>query len=193
MRYFTLPALAVVLAALAAPAFAQLSQGGLPGAGGGPAPQPKARVPDIAPPALPGAGDVGGVATGPVVHKAVSGDPTTALFSAINSNDYNGAQDALSRGADLNQQNALGETPLDLAVALNRNSITFLLLGTRNETAGGTDVQGPPISLADTKAVAHKKHVKPALQGATVSPPVPGNLRGTPDPSAGFLGFGTNK
>ena len=112
-------------------------------------PQPRERVPDIAPPALPGAMQAP-VATGPVVHKAQTGDPTTALFAAVNSGDYNAAQDAISRGANLYAQNQLGETPLDLSVSLNRSSITFLLLATRNET-GGDVASAPPTAPAPSR------------------------------------------
>ena len=97
------------------------------------------------------------VATGPVVHKAQTGDPTTALFAAVNSGDYNAAQDAISRGANLYAQNQLGETPLDLSVSLNRSSITFLLLATRNET-GGDVASAPAPAPAPTSARAHAGH-----------------------------------
>jgi hypothetical protein len=147
MRYIPATALglvlllagAPVLILAGAPAFAQMSMGGSPGGGGGApgganTPEPVAPTHDIAPPALPGAGAPAPLATGPVVQKPSIADPTQALFAAVNNGDYNAAQDALSRGADLNAQNALGETPLDLSIALNRSTITFLLLATRNET-----------------------------------------------------------
>jgi len=125
----------------------------VPNGQSGPEVQPKAETPDIAPPALPGAGEVSGIATAPKVAKQNQGDPTTELFTAINADDYNAAQDAISRGADLTAQNQLGETPLDLSIALNQNSITFLLLGARNEDgesqavpAAVTGVPGPGVA-----------------------------------------------
>ena len=119
-----------------------------------------------------------------MLKKQASGDPTAALFAAVNGGDYSGAQDALSRGADLGAQNNLGETPLDLAVALNRTSITFLLLATRNETAG--DAPGAPMSLDKSSKLAAAKTAGPVR----LAVPVMGNDPGVPDLAAGFLGFG---
>src|SRR5579871_5599661 len=111
-------------------AFAQMSPSGEMQA-----PKPKPQVPQeqSLPPAVPGVGDQS-LQTGQSVAKQQSGDPTTELFTAINANDYSSAQDAISRGADLNAQNSLGESPIDLSVALNRNSITFMLLAARNDS-----------------------------------------------------------
>ncbi len=188
--------LALLLAA--APASAQMALGGGgPGGAPGGAPQPQAPVPDIAPPALPGAGTPAPLATAPVAQKPAIADPTQALFAAVNSGDYNAAQDALSRGADLTAKNALGETPLDLSIALNHSNITFLLLATRNETGG--DNGAPPAGpAATTPAPASAIPAAPAratLTTAHASVPavaiVPGNNPGTPNPAAGFLGFGS--
>jgi hypothetical protein len=206
MRNFLLTASGFILLCAASPAFAQMSPGGgapgLGGAGGAPtAPQPQARIPDIAPPALPGAGDTP-VATGPVVQKPPSGDPTPALFAAVNRGDYNAAQDAISRGANLDAQNPLGETPLDLSVALNRSSITFLLLATRNETGGDDAAPGPAAASPGTSPGTgrtghntphpHIAQIVPAADSTPlhkIAPPL-GTDPGTPNPSAGFLGFG---
>ncbi|MBB5373724.1 ankyrin repeat domain-containing protein [Acidocella aromatica] len=169
--------------------------------GGGGAPQPQARTPDIAPPAVPGAGAGAPLATGPKMQQPASGDPTAALFTAINKGDYSGAQDALGRGADLNAKNQFGETPLDLSISLNRNTITFLLLQTRNEMGGMSGPVGPTWTLGNpAPAPVHKgktKEANPAPAPHAVAPkPVPhhaapaaiGN-KGTPNPQAGFLGF----
>jgi len=200
MRNLSLAAAGLILISAATPAFAQMAPGGGGMApGGGAAPQPRPRVPDIAPPALPGAGDAP-LATGPVIQKPVTGDPTTALFAAVNSGDYNAAQDALSRGANLSAQNALGETPIDLSVALNRSSITFLLLATRNELGEDNVSPGPaaaqPAHTGHAKPYANIAHssIVPAADSTplrrTAPAPVLGSNPGTPDPSAGFLGFG---
>lgn len=194
-------ALSLAFGVLALPAHAQtmpgMSGGGMGGAGGGPKIQPKLQAPDLAPSGLPGVGGVAPLATGQNLQKPNSDDPTQELFKAINSNDYGAAQDAVSRGANLQATNQFGETPLDLAVALNRNDITFLLLGTRNELAaqgaGAGSVMGAPWALDNTAKPAKKGRghssssvvpVKVVPQvGATVGEP------GTPDPQAGFLGF----
>lgn len=203
MRHFRSTALGLVLALGAgAAAMAQISMGG---AG---APQPQARTPDIAPPAVPGAGGGAPLATGPKMQQPASGDPTAALFTAINKGDYSGAQDALSRGADLGAKNQFGETPLDLSIALNRNTITFLLLQTRNEMGGVSGPVGQAWTLdGSTPAPVHKGKAKgahpasaphavspvPAPRPASAAPnsapvPIKGGT-GTPNPQAGFLGF----
>ncbi len=158
--------------------------------GGGQTPQPRADTPDLAPPALPGVAGAPGLATAPAAAKAKTGDPTTDLFVAVNNNDYGAAQDAVSRGADINAQNALGETPLDLSIALNNNSITFMLLSARNEGGGSG---APPAPVAASQPVSHSGKPKPVAVKLVTTPrsiaPV-GNNPGTPDPAAGFLGFG---
>jgi hypothetical protein len=175
-----------------------LAQSLVPNGQNGPTIQPKAPTPDFAPPAIPGAGPQPGIATAPKVAKVDNGNPTTELFDAVNKGDYGAAQDAISRGADLNAQNALGETPLDLAIALNQNSLTFLILGARNETGGGgpaagspapqvARLSGPARSTAQPEPVA----MRSPMSAAAVKPaPAAGNDPGTPNAGAGFLGFG---
>jgi hypothetical protein len=94
-------------------------------------------------------------------------------------------------------QNAFGETPLDLSVALNRSSITFLLLSARNESGGdeGDGAISPGPAFPTAPSGHHHHHhweATPASAPAPAHEPVPviGNNPGTPDPSAGFLGFG---
>jgi hypothetical protein len=188
------------------PALGQISPGAS-GVGGGlgtgmgaATPTPRPVVPDIAPPALPGAGNIQGIATAPKLKKANTGDPTTDLFTAINSGNYADAQDAISRGADLTAHNPLGETPLDLAIALNQNSITFMILSARNEGDAGPSVQ----ATSQAKAVGHKPPAKlhaipakavemnaPAPVPAPRAKPVPVATGGAgqPNVSVGFLGF----
>ena len=156
--------------------------------------QPQSLPPENLPPALPGMGAGQALNAGPSLVKPQTGDPTAQLFNAINSNDYNSAQDAISRGADIDAQNALGETPLDLSVSLNRNSITFMLLS--NRTADGSDsgatVSGTPsgsVAPSTTKTAA----VPIKLIEAPNQPTVPGNNPGVPNPAAGFLGFGSTR
>jgi ankyrin repeat protein len=168
---------------------AQYAGGGGMG-GGGQAPAPQPRTPDIAPPALPGANTLAPVATGPVVQKPAQGDPTAALFAAIVKGDDGAAQTAVGRGANLNAQNQFGETPLDLAIALNRTGITFLLLQTRNELAaqtGGPEPMGAPWTLNSPSPATQKAATPVMAPQPRVSLPTDG---GTPNPNAGFLGFG---
>lgn len=182
--------LALGLALAAPPAFAQSSPSGQMQQ---PKIQPQGTVETPLPPAVPGAGDQN-MQTQQSVAKQQSGDPTTELFTAINANDYGSAQDAISRGADLNAQNSLGESPIELSVALNRNSITFLLLAARNDS--GDDDTSNSVSAASLPSVSAKTRAFPASKSRAVPvklienpSSVPGNNPGTPNSSAGFLGF----
>jgi hypothetical protein len=189
MKIFAPLAAGLAVALIAAPAArAQL----VPNGNSGPSVQPKAPTPDIAPPALPGAGVPAGIATAPKVAKANQGDPTTELFTAVNANDYASAQDAISRGADLNAQNPLGETALDLSVALNHNSITFLILGARNEDGAPPQQAAAPAPVS-TRPLPIQASAPAAPPLAAPPAPAIGNNPGTPNPSAGFLGFGQGK
>jgi ankyrin repeat protein len=119
--------------------------------------------------------------------------PNDALFDAINRGDITAARDALSRGAQLNSQNILGMTPMELSIDLGRNDISFLLLSMRGETprsarsgsaaAGGS----PPATLRPTGRVAQVK-AAPA-SNADRAPRLFANDGGAPVPAAGFLGF----
>ena len=177
----------------------------------GPKSQPGPAAP-APPPALPGAAArVDRVA--PATSAPIA-DPNAALFDAINRGDIASARDALDRGADLSGHNVLGMTPLDLSIDLGRNDITFLLLSLRNgdSSAGpkppgqGTSasalLQGGPggkPAAGGTKSAAHATTraaaAKPVRQAERIVPTAPAAPRlfandgGTPDPSAGFLGF----
>jgi hypothetical protein len=124
--------------------------------------------------------------------------PTAALFDAINRGDIIAARDALNRGADLNAQNVLGMTPIDLSVDLGRNDITFLLLSMR----GGSDQAAAKVATARGPAPAVRHEPARRQRGVVVSagvavqapaPPRTAPLfahdGGAPVPQAGFLGF----
>ncbi len=196
-----IPAAVLVLGFAAHQAVAQSapqSSGGSSPSGTMQAPplQPKSNDNQVLPPALPGAGDQS-LNTAPSVAKPQTGDPTVQLFTAINANNYNSAQDAISRGADLNGQNALGETPIDLSVSLNRNSITFMLLGARNDSGDDPDATGPTSAVPATKYSSKSAHGKTLAKTQAAVPiklienpnAAPGNNPGTPNAQAGFLGF----
>jgi hypothetical protein len=155
--------------------------------------QPQSNGDQALPPAVPGAGDQN-LAAVPSVAKPQTGDPTAQLFDAINSNNYNSAQDAISRGADLNGANALGETPIDLSVSLNRNSITFMLLAARNDSGDDPDSSGPgpAASGAGYSSGGSAAKTSPTVPVRLIETPrvAPANNPGTPNASAGFLGFG---
>ena len=185
MRHIIPLGLSALLCLAAGPAYAQLSPSGPSGV----PTQPLARTPDIAPQALPGAGTVPVVGSAPVSKKPTIADPTQALFAAVNKGDYSAAQDAISRGANLSGTDQFGETPLDLAVALNRSSLIFLILSTENEEGGaGGNTNAAPVTQ-NVYGNAPPSHATPA-KAKLVPVPVMGNDPGTPDAAAGFLGFG---
>jgi hypothetical protein len=146
------------------------------------------------PAAIPGENDQT-LQTTQSVAKQQSGDPTAQLFTAINAGNYSSAQDAISRGANLNAENSLGESPIDLSVALNRNSITFMLLAARNDSGDDSDGSAGAAPVASAPAPAPQGPTPIAKSNAepvnlVEQPnPAPANNPGTPNSSAGFLGF----
>ena len=115
-------------------------------------------------------------------------NPTDALFDAINRGSLGAAKEALNRGADMTGHNELGQSPLDMAIDLNRNYITFLLLSMRTFSdsdphfasnsleEGGDDM--PPLTMprhGSTHASADRRYDASG---------------GHAEPSVGFLGFG---
>ncbi len=185
----------VVLAAM--PQLAQAQMFDQIGKGGGKPPAPAPKV--APPPALPGAASNGTAA--PANRLPSDMEPTEALFDAINRGDAAGARDAINRGADLRGQNVLGMTPLELAVDLGRNDISFMLLSMR----GADDDRTRPAAVAKTAArPAPTKRTtqataRPAAKTA-VSSPAPSQTAhlfsgdgGAPNPNAGFLGFDTSR
>jgi hypothetical protein len=159
--------------------------------------QPKPAV--VPPPAVPGARSSLGAA--PITRLPSDMQPSEALFDAINRGDIAGVRDAFSRGAELNAQNVLGLTPTELAVDLGRNDIALLLLSMRGEEARGSRRSGsvaPEKALSNAKpAPVATKAVAAARRGPAIGmqpvtkPRLFANDGGTPNPSAGFLGFDT--
>ncbi len=165
-------------------------------------PRQKPQAPVLPPPpAIPGAQSTPGSAA-PPDRTATDMAPNTALFDAIDRGDITAARDALNRGADLNAQNVLGMTPIDLSIDLGRNDITFLLLSMR----GGSDQAAPALAAARGPVpAAHRepsRRHRPVAVSAQVSarvavqapaPPRTAPLfahdGGAPVPQAGFLGF----
>ncbi|EGG75670.1 hypothetical protein SXCC_03787 [Gluconacetobacter sp. SXCC-1] len=121
-------------------------------------------------------------------HASADMNPTDALFDAINRGSLGAAKEALNRGADMTGHNVLGQTPLDMAIDLNRNDITFLLLSMR--TFSDSDPHFSSTSLAenedDTPPLVMPRH-------ATTRPGTDRRYDasgGHAEPSIGFLGFG---
>ena len=177
---------------------AQLSMGG----GGGHAPashdsdEPKKPAP---PPAIPGA-VASPDAVAPASKTAKDLDPNAALFDAIDRGDVTAARDALNRGADLNVRNVLGQRPLDMSIDLSRNSITFLLLSMRSQVgdpdsaqqqagAGDGDEAVKPAAAPVERRHGHR-HPAPAAPVEVAQRSAASSS--APQPSAGFLGFGSH-
>ena len=168
--------------------------GGGHGGGGGSAEDDDAKAAALAnapPPALPGAVPSGEAA--PSSHAALDMDPTASLFDAIDRGDLTAAKDALSRGADLSGTNVLGEKPIEMAIDLNRNDITFLLLSMRN-----TDSDSATQVASDSTSVDKSGHVAVSVRSARQHGPVEqaaytasrqADDGGIAKPQVGFLGF----
>jgi hypothetical protein len=159
---------------------------------------PQAKRPAPAPPpALPGA-RTNTETEAPSTRPASDMEPTDALFDAINRGDIGAARDAISRGADLHGHNVLGMTPIELSVDLGRNDISFMLLSMRgSDEDKSTQPPAPPAAKPPPVRQAKQVPPRPAPKIAASAPVQPQTARlfsgdgGTPNPTAGFLGFDT--
>jgi hypothetical protein len=194
--------------AVAAPCFAQTGGGPPPtGLGSlsqrnlGVARQGAAKGEIAPPPVLPGTKTApDAVAPGSLPPDA---SPTDALFDAINRGDITAAREAVNRGANLNEHNILGETPLELSVDLGRNDISFMLLSmregdsasrriTRTSTAS-TEPDATVTELARPTRRPVRSFVPAAAEAeepAVSAPRFYSGNGGTAIPAAGFVGFG---
>ena len=200
----TLP-LALVCSLAALPALAQ--SGGFSGPGGIPTPQARpGGAPAGPPPALPGLASRRAPEPIPADTTRVL-EPTAALFDAITRGDLPAARDAVARGADFDQRNVLGLTPIDAAVDRGRNEILFYLLSARTTSRN----PAPPPEANDTpqqraarqralaaerlaaeRAAARSATAVTAPVQRTAAPQSPRlfvNDGGAPRPEVGFLGF----
>ncbi len=136
------------------------------------------------PPSIPGAQPDADAVVIPSDKVAAEMSPNDALFDSITRGDLAAAKDALNRGAQLDTKNVLGQTPIDAAIDLNRNDITFLLLSMRG-------------NVSATRATASAKAAPGAQGRATLVKTAPRPVRtapamadrGTPNPAVGFTGF----
>lgn len=165
--------------------------------------KPSRKPSEPAPPALPGS-RAEQTEAAPADRSAADMPPTEALFDAINRGDLPTAKDSLNRGADLNATNVLGLTPLDLAIDLGRNEISFLLLSLRGGS-GYSAGRGPAAPVAEPRASTRAERAEAARAERTAraqqvtaraaTPTAPQTARlfagngGSPSPQAGFLGF----
>lgn len=201
----------LLLPVLTVPAFAQGSPSASPTTSFAPKGAGQAAKKEEAPPAVPGA-RAEPTAIAPADRSAADLPPTEALFDAINRGDLPTARDAINRGADLNGVNVLGLTPLELAVDLGRNEISFVLLTLRGGNGYTTShaPAPPPQTRAERQAAARTARGSAhggktddfigttggeAVAARPPANPVPQAARlfagqgGAPIPQAGFLGF----
>ena len=190
--------LAILAALLAAPGLAHAQTGNVPNINPGLG-SPKQAPRQIAPPALPGA-RAEPTAVAPKEKSSLDLPPNEALFDSINRGDLPGAKEAVSRGADLGTRNVLGLTPVELAVDLGRNQISFYLLSLRGAAVGSSVTGEPPAPKPPTRAerLAADRAARLAsrTQGPIGEPIAPAPLAprlfaggGAPIPQIGFLGF----
>lgn len=200
----SIPVLMVLAALHATPAWAQLSNPGAiqtPGYRTGQGPRSEKTVRGALPPsALPGS-RAEPTAVIPAQRVQTDMPPTEALFDSINRGDLPGARDAVSRGADLQETNVLGLTPLELSVDLGRNEISFLLLSLRGSSGFSAsrpaEAAAPkPPTRAERQAAAQAERARrsqvsarPATDPAPQAPRLFSGNGGAPNPQAGFLGF----
>ncbi|QDH16446.1 ankyrin repeat domain-containing protein [Swingsia samuiensis] len=141
------------------------------------------------PSALPGAeasdDDGGG-------HARTDVNPTNALFDAINNGSLNAAKEALNRGADTGAHNVIDQTPLDMAIDLNRRDIMFLLLSMRAYNPDG-HIES---NISDDGIVMKDGNGHLSIGGTTAKKMAPRPVaprfdqKGShSDPASGFLGF----
>jgi hypothetical protein len=170
------------------------------------------------PPAVPGS-RAEPTAAAPASRPALDMPPTEALFDAVNRGDLAATKDALGRGADLNGRNVLGLSPLDLAIDLGRNEITFVLLSLRGTEAPAS--ASPPVTTAAAKPETARQgaarlpsrremakqrteqrvmvrsagYSSPARRAPTApqAPRLFAGDGGAPNPRAGFLGFDSTR
>ncbi|MBB2200238.1 ankyrin repeat domain-containing protein [Gluconacetobacter tumulisoli] len=141
------------------------------------------------PAALPGAvsnEDVSG-------HANTDLNPTASLFDAINRGSLGAAKEALNRGADMEGHNVLGQTPLDMAIDLNRNDITFLLLSMRtlsDEHMAVASTTNSGVTIRNGSGHITINGNNRGGRGVVMAADRRQDQGGTPRPDIGFLGFG---
>ncbi|QCE34261.1 ankyrin repeat domain-containing protein [Acetobacteraceae bacterium] len=125
----------------------------------------------------------------PSIHSNNDTNPTQALFESINKGSMNAAREALSRGADITARNVLDQTPLDMAIDLNRNNIVFLLLSLR-----GYNPEGHLIKTTTHEETGDMSAKVSGTASMVVNPkreePHYDPSGGVPIPKIGFLGYG---
>ena len=192
-RMISIARAAIAFSMLSGPVLAQgLSPGAFNPVGSKP---PSARTAVVPPPAVPGS-RAEPSAVAPASPTSLDMPPTEALFDAINRGDMVVAKDAVSRGADIQGRNILGLTPIELAVDLGRNDISFMLLSLRGDSGARRPAAAEPSKAENAAATRAERNQR--NKAAAAAPPLPAAPQtarlfagngGQPIPQAGFLGF----
>lgn len=120
--------------------------------------------------------------------------PTEMLFDGIAIGSMDVVRDAITRGANLNARNVLGQRPVDLAIDVGRSDMAFLLLSMMR--AG----QAPAAAALPTQPPA-RAAAPAARRGAEAAAP-PARLPtarlwvndgGAAMPELGFMGFDASR
>jgi hypothetical protein len=119
--------------------------------------------------------------------------PTELLFDSIAVGNMDLVREAITRGANLNSRNVLGQRPVDLAIDVGRSDIAFLLLSLMRGGPGGQSA-APALPPPAAAPVPRRGTAE------TVAPPAPprtatlwANDGGAPQPDIGFLGFDASR
>ncbi|UYH51497.1 ankyrin repeat domain-containing protein [Candidatus Kirkpatrickella diaphorinae] len=118
-------------------------------------------------------------------------NPTDALYDAVNRGSLNAAKEALGRGANIYARNILDQTPLDLAIDLNRKDIIFLLLSMRGSDSTGRLANFDDDVTDANAAKGHRLSIKAEMRQKTKPVHQYDMSGGQAAPEIGFLGFGS--
>lgn len=120
--------------------------------------------------------------------------PTEMLFDGIAVGSMDVVRDAISRGANLNARNVLGQRPVDLAIDVGRSDMAFLLLSMMRAgqapAAAALPAQPAPRAASPTARQGAETPVAPArLPTARLW----ANDGGAAMPELGFMGFDASR
>jgi hypothetical protein len=119
--------------------------------------------------------------------------PTEMLFDGIAIGSMEAVRDAISRGANLNARNVLGQRPVDLAIDVGRSDMAFLLLSMMR--AGQAPAAAAlPAQPAPRAAPAPRRGTEPVAAPARLpTARLWANDGGAAMPDLGFMGFDASR
>ena len=123
-------------------------------------------------------------------HADLELDPNGALFDAINRGSLNATKEAMGRGANLHARNVLSQTPLEMAIDLNRKDIMFFLLSMRGYASDEPSDQPRDLARAERRRITSETKLQNTVTTKETKDPRWDQTGGHPKPGIGFLGFG---